>query len=63
MAKKEKGFPKSVYVYRGEEGGENEFLAVTTEIEEATELGEKNKKVAIYDLREVVVVSNRTTIN
>lgn len=62
MKVKKKAFPKSVFVYRGEEGGPNEYMAVTTQLEESTELGETKKLVGIYDLRETITVSNRTMV-
>lgn len=58
---KKKKFPEQVFVCYHEEGTENEFLAVTKDVDETVYIGER-KAVAIYTLKELKIVEGKAII-
>lgn len=57
-----KKFPKTLYITRENEGeGDDEYLQPREKLNEAAEL-DKKKHVAVYELKEVVVLTTAVVV-
>jgi hypothetical protein len=59
--KKQKNYPKELFVIRENEGSEDEYLNTTETAEETAELGKK-KRVARYVLEDVITVEGKAIV-